>query len=123
MAAMNFKPEFTVCKTESDAFTGMIENRERVRKNSSRRLHGNRPESAPVHPRAATPEESAACCELYARVENKYLPLGGGWLTRAGLYRRHARENQSDERLYCDYATTYKRIMGMPGRHEYDEYK
>ncbi len=49
MAAMNFKPEFTVCKTESDAFTGMIENRERVRKNSPRRLHGNRPESAPVH--------------------------------------------------------------------------
>lgn len=85
MAAMNFKPEFTVCKTESDAFTGMIENRERVRKSSARRLHGNRPESAPVHPRAATPEESAACCELYARVENKYLPLGGGWLTRAGF--------------------------------------
>jgi hypothetical protein len=24
MAATNFKPEFTVCKTESDAFTGMI---------------------------------------------------------------------------------------------------
>ena len=32
MAATNFKPEFTVCKTESDAFTGMIENRELVRK-------------------------------------------------------------------------------------------
>ncbi len=35
MAATNFKPEFTVCKTESDAFTGMIENRELVRKNSA----------------------------------------------------------------------------------------
>lgn len=32
MAAPNFMPEFTVCKTESDAFTGMIENRELVRK-------------------------------------------------------------------------------------------
>jgi toxic protein SymE len=31
MAATNFKPEFTVCKTESDAFTGVIENRELVR--------------------------------------------------------------------------------------------
>lgn len=41
MAAPNFMPEFTVCKTESDAFTGMIENRELVRKNSTRRLHGN----------------------------------------------------------------------------------
>jgi hypothetical protein len=39
MAATNFKPEFTVCKTESDAFTGMIENHELVRKNSARRLH------------------------------------------------------------------------------------
>ena len=50
MAATNFKPEFTVCKTESDAFTGMIENRELVRKNSARRLHGNPPNAAPVHP-------------------------------------------------------------------------
>jgi toxic protein SymE len=40
MAATNFKPEFTVCKTESDAFTGMIENRELVRKNSARRPRG-----------------------------------------------------------------------------------
>ncbi len=32
MAATNFKPEFTICKTESDAFTGVIENRELVRK-------------------------------------------------------------------------------------------
>lgn len=51
MAATNFKPEFTVCKTESDAFTSMIENRELVRKNSARRLHGNPPNAAPVHPR------------------------------------------------------------------------
>ena len=66
MAAPNFKPEFTVCKIESDAFTGMIENRELVRKNSARRLHGNQTNAAPVHPRAETPQDSAACCELYA---------------------------------------------------------
>jgi toxic protein SymE len=42
----------------------MIENRELVRKNSARRLHGNQP-IAPVHPRAETPQDSAACCELY----------------------------------------------------------
>jgi len=43
MAAPNFKPEFTVCKTESDAFTGMIENRELVRKNSTRDFTATRP--------------------------------------------------------------------------------
>ncbi|RAU36110.1 SymE family type I addiction module toxin [Enterobacter sp. RIT418] len=85
MAATNFMPEFTVCKTQSDAFTDMIENRDLMRKNSARRLHGNRPESAPVHARADTPEGSAACCELYSRIEGQYLPLGGGWLTRAGF--------------------------------------
>ena len=85
MAATNFKPESTVCKTESDAFTGMIENHELVRKSSIRRLHGNQTNAAPVHPRAETPDESAACCELYARIENKYLPLAGDWLTRAGF--------------------------------------
>ncbi|KLP75801.1 hypothetical protein ABF81_12415, partial [Enterobacter hormaechei subsp. steigerwaltii] len=50
MAATNFKPEFTVCKTESDAFTGMIENRELVRKNSARRLHGNQSNAALMNP-------------------------------------------------------------------------
>lgn len=77
MAATNFKPEFTVCKTESDTFTSMIENRELVRKNSARRLHGNQPNAAPVHPRAETPQDRAACCELYARIDMKYLLLGG----------------------------------------------
>jgi HSP20-like domain of unknown function (DUF1813). len=43
------------------------------------------PESAPVHARADTPEGSTACCELYSRIESQYLPLGGGWLTRAGF--------------------------------------
>ncbi len=63
----------------------MIENRELVRKNSARRLHGNPPDTAPVHPRAETPQDSAACCELYARIDMKYLLLGGDWLTRAGF--------------------------------------
>ncbi|MCI1896844.1 MAG: type I toxin-antitoxin system SymE family toxin [Enterobacter sp.] len=85
MAATNFKPEFTIFKTESDAFSDMIENRDLIRKNSTRRLHGNQTVVAPIHPRAETPEASAACCELYSRVENKYLPLGGEWLTRAGF--------------------------------------
>ena len=71
MAATNFKPEFTVCKTESDAFAGMIENRELVRKNSARRLHGNQTNVAPVHPRAETPQDCAAWCELYARIDMK----------------------------------------------------
>jgi HSP20-like domain of unknown function (DUF1813). len=85
MAATNFKPEFTVCKTESDAFTGVIENHELVRKNSARRLHGNQTRTAPVHPRAETPQASSACCELYSRVDNNYLPLEGEWLSRAGF--------------------------------------
>lgn len=85
MAATNFKQEFTVCKTESDAFTAMIENRELVRKNSARRLHGNQTNAAPVHPRAETQQGSDACCELYSRIDNKYLVLGGAWLSRAGF--------------------------------------
>ncbi|MDQ7216777.1 SymE family type I addiction module toxin, partial [Enterobacter cloacae] len=31
------------------------------------------------------PQDSAACCELYARIDMKYLLLGGDWLTRAGF--------------------------------------
>ncbi|ESM38784.1 hypothetical protein L402_00716 [Enterobacter asburiae] len=41
MAAMDFKPEFTVFKKESDAFTTITENRDLIRKNDTRRLHGN----------------------------------------------------------------------------------
>lgn len=85
MAATNFKPEFTIFKTDSDAFSDMIENRDLIRKNSTRRLHGNRTEAAPSHPRADTPEASSACCELYSRVDYNYLPLSGEWLTRAGF--------------------------------------
>lgn len=48
MAATNFKPEFTIFKTESDAFSNMIENRNLIRKNSTRRLHGNQTVVAPI---------------------------------------------------------------------------
>lgn len=85
MAAMDFKPEFTVFKKESDAFTTIIENRDLIRKNDTRRLHGNRTDAAPVHPRAEIPEDCTACCELYSRVDCHYLPLSGKWLSNAGF--------------------------------------
>lgn len=85
MAAMDFKPEFTVFKKESDAFTTIIENLDLIRKNDTRRLHGNRTDAAPVHPRAETPEDCTACCELYSRVDCHYLPLSGKWLSNAGF--------------------------------------
>ncbi|EMW0512823.1 MULTISPECIES: SymE family type I addiction module toxin [Enterobacter] len=37
------------------------------------------------HPRAETPEDSSACCELYSRVDCRYLPLSGKWLANAGF--------------------------------------
>ncbi|UUR73227.1 type I toxin-antitoxin system SymE family toxin [Enterobacter asburiae] len=85
MAAMDFKPEFTVFKKKSDAFTTIIENRDLIRKNDTRRLHGNRTDAAPVHPRAETPEDCTACCELYSRVDCHSLPLSGKWLSNAGF--------------------------------------
>lgn len=74
MAETNFKPEFTVFKTESDAFNSITENRDLIRKNDIRRLHGNRVDAAPIHPRAKTQEGSSACYEIYSRVDCKYLP-------------------------------------------------
>lgn len=50
MAETNFKPEFTVFKTESDAFDSITENRDLIRKNDIRRLHGNRTDAAPFTP-------------------------------------------------------------------------
>ncbi|AVG35181.1 SymE family type I addiction module toxin [Enterobacter asburiae] len=85
MAAMDFKPEFTVFKKESDAFTTITENRDLIRKNDTRRLHGNRTGVAPAHPRAETPEDCTACCEFYSCVDCHYLPLSGKWLSNAGF--------------------------------------
>lgn len=41
MAEMNFKPEFTVFKTEPDAFNSITKNRDLIRKNDIRCLHGD----------------------------------------------------------------------------------
>lgn len=38
MAETNFKPEFNVFKTESDAFNSITENHDLIRKNDIRRL-------------------------------------------------------------------------------------
>ena len=111
MAATNFKPEFTVCKTESDAFTGMIENRELVRKNIARRS-----------PRG----DAAGQCRLLRTVctHRHEIPSAGRRLANPGrFYQRYAGENSRHERLHCDYPAAYKRIMGMPGRYERGEYK
>lgn len=40
-------------------------------------------DAAPIHPRAETQEGSSACCELYSRVDCRYLPLSGKWLANA----------------------------------------
>ena len=64
MAATNFKPEFTVCKTESDAFTGMIENRELVRKTAPAVFTATRPTrrpSIPARKRRRTVPPAANC--------------------------------------------------------------
>lgn len=65
MAATNFKPEFTVCKTESDAFTGMIENREpgaqKQRPPTSRQPGSTRPPSIPALRRLRTVPPAANC--------------------------------------------------------------
>jgi toxic protein SymE len=65
MAAMDFKPEFTVFKKESDAFTTITENRDLIRKNDTRRLHGNRTD-APAHPRAETQKTEPAVSSILA---------------------------------------------------------
>lgn len=123
MAATNFKPAFSVCKTESDAFNGMSENHDLVRKNSTRRLHGSQTSAAPVHPRAQTPEASAACCELYARVEHKYLPLGGDWLIRAGFISGMPVKIRVMKDCIVITPQHTRELWGGPGRDESGEYE
>jgi toxic protein SymE len=120
MAATNFKPEFTVCKTESDAFTGMIENRELVRKNSARRLHGNQTNAAPVHPRG----NAAGQCSLLRTVcaHRHEISSSGRRLVNPWALLTVCRKIRAMKD--CIVITpTYKRIMGMPGRYECGEYK
>jgi len=50
MAATNFKPECTVCKTESDAFTGMIEITSWYAKTASAVFTATRPTRHPSIP-------------------------------------------------------------------------
>ncbi|MEG1212323.1 MAG: SymE family type I addiction module toxin [Leclercia sp.] len=85
MAAWDFKPDYEFAQTNSESSPDITENREVVRKNRSDRLHGKETFFANVHPRAATPEESAACCELYSRIGNRHIHLTGDWLARAGF--------------------------------------
>ncbi|MBW8248091.1 type I toxin-antitoxin system SymE family toxin [Enterobacter mori] len=54
-------------------------------KNNIHRLHGNRTDAAPIHPRADTLEDSSACSELFSRVDCRYLPLSGKWLANAAF--------------------------------------
>ncbi|MFQ8717662.1 MAG: hypothetical protein ACLR9W_05155 [Enterobacter hormaechei] len=102
-----------------DAFTSMIENRELVRKNSARRLHGTRP-TRRNPPRAETPQDSALAATVCTHRHEIPSP-GGDWLTVQVL--STTCENPRHERLHRDYATAYKRIMGMSGRYECGEYK
>ena len=48
-------------------------------------MHANRTDAAPFHPRAETQEDSSACCDLYSRLDYRYLPLSGKWLANAGF--------------------------------------
>jgi len=85
MAGCDFKPGSVIAKTNSEPQSEIIENREPLRKTRSARLHGKRTDAAPLHPRADTPDASAACVELYSRMERNYLPLCGAWLSNAGF--------------------------------------
>ncbi|WP_313047955.1 SymE family type I addiction module toxin [Atlantibacter subterraneus] len=85
MAVKNSKPGRAVSKTESEVLPENKENRDLIRKNSINRLHGKETVAAATHPRADTPQGSDACCELYSRVDCRYLPLSGNWLTNAGF--------------------------------------
>ena len=89
MAATNFKPEFTVCKTESDAFTGMIENRELVRKTAPAVFTATRPTRRPSIPRG----NAAGQCRLLRTVcthRHEISYSGRGLVNPCRLYQRYA---------------------------------
>ncbi|MEZ0534701.1 SymE family type I addiction module toxin [Enterobacter sp. KB-221C9] len=85
MAEKNSMPEWAIAQTENAVFESDNEIREPVHKKDARRLHGKRTDAAPLHPRAETPQDSSACCELYSRMDRNYLPLNGKWLSNAGF--------------------------------------
>lgn len=123
MAATNFKPEFTVCKTESDAFTGMIE-KPRADPQKQRPPTSRQPAQRGARP-SSRGNAAGQCRLLRTLFPHRYeIPsFGRRVVNPCGLYRRHARKNPRHERLHCDYTTAYKRIMGMPGRYECGEYQ
>ena len=84
MAAKHSMPDMGVAQTNQADPETTDRIHEVTRKKSARRLHGKATDAAAVHLRAETPE-SSACCELYSRIRDRYLPLLGEWLTKAGF--------------------------------------
>lgn len=75
----------SVAQTDPEDSDALDQIHEVMRKNDKARLHGKATDAAHVHPRAGSPEASAACCELYSRIRSRYLPLSGEWLFNAGF--------------------------------------
>lgn len=85
MADANFMSEPTFAQADSGVLQDEPQNFELLRNNHRSRLHSKRTEEASIHPRAASVQDSSACCELYSRVDHHYLPLSGEWLPNAGF--------------------------------------
>ncbi|HEX4502671.1 MAG TPA: SymE family type I addiction module toxin [Scandinavium sp.] len=85
MAEQNFMPDPAIAQTDLDDSGDNNHFPEVTRKNSANRLHGKKTDAATRHPRAETEQNSDACCELYSRVNSRYLPLSGDWLPKAGF--------------------------------------
>lgn len=86
MAEQKCMPDPIVAQTDLPGSAANDRFPEVTRKTSARRLHGKAPDAAAIHPRADTPETSAACCELHSRIRQSYIPLQGEWLKRAGFF-------------------------------------
>ncbi|ABP59132.1 SymE family type I addiction module toxin [Enterobacter sp. 638] len=85
MAANEFMPDPTIAQTDPERSEGNDRFPEVTCKKDARRLHGKATVEAAVHARADTPVSSAACCELYSRIRNRFIPLSGEWLPKAGF--------------------------------------
>lgn len=85
MAANEFMPDPTIAQTDPERSEGNDRFPEVTRKKDAHRLHGKDTVEAAVHARADTPVSSAACCELYSRIRNRFIPLSGEWLPKAGF--------------------------------------
>ncbi|MFK3659251.1 SymE family type I addiction module toxin [Scandinavium sp. NPDC088450] len=86
MAVKNGMPEAAIAQTDLEQSGNKEQFPEVTRKKSARRLHGKATDAATAkHASADTPEASAACCEIYSRIRNRYIPLQGDWLPKAGF--------------------------------------